>query len=117
MDFFTRIAEHTPQLNKNDNEILSYCIRNHAEIANLKVTELADRLFISPASVVRFCQNSVSAGIQTSRHPCAWICSSRRRPLVRPGRPTFSGYPENHSDGTRRNCGTHRGADPPQPPY
>ena len=36
MDFFTRIAEHTPQLNKNDNEILSYCIRNHAEIANLK---------------------------------------------------------------------------------
>lgn len=73
MDFFTRIAEHTPQLNKNDNEILSYCIRNHAEIANLKVTELADRL--------------------------------------------FSGYPENHSDGTRRNCGTHRGADPPQPPY
>lgn len=55
MDFFTRIAEHTPQLNKNDNEILSYCIRNHAEIANLKVTELADRLFISPASVVRFC--------------------------------------------------------------
>ena len=56
MDFFTRIAEHTPQLNKNDNEILSYCIRNHTEIANLKVTELADRLFISPASVVRFCK-------------------------------------------------------------
>lgn len=56
MDFFTRIAEHTPQLNKNDNEILSYCIRNHAAIANLKVTELADRLFISPASVVRFCK-------------------------------------------------------------
>ena len=50
MDFFTRIAEHTPQLNKNDNELLSYCIRNHTEIANLKVTELADRLFISPAS-------------------------------------------------------------------
>ena len=39
MDFFTRIAEHTPQLNKNDNELLSYCIRNHTEIANLKVTE------------------------------------------------------------------------------
>ena len=56
MDFFTRIAEHTPQLNKNDNELLSYCIRNHTEIANLKVTELADRLFISPASVVRFCK-------------------------------------------------------------
>ena len=46
MDFFTRIAEHTPQLNKSDNELLSYCIRNHTEIANLKVTELADRLFI-----------------------------------------------------------------------
>ena len=56
MDFFTRIAEHTPQLNKNDNELLSYCIRNHTEIANLKVTELADRLFISPASVVRICK-------------------------------------------------------------
>ena len=56
MDFFTRIAEHTPQLNKNDNVLLSYCIRNHTEIANLKVTELADRLFISPASVVRFCK-------------------------------------------------------------
>ena len=56
MDFFTRIAEHTPQLNKNDNELLSYCIRNHTEIANLKVTELADRVFSSPASVVRFCK-------------------------------------------------------------
>jgi len=56
MDFFTRIAEYAPQLNKNDNEILSYCIRNHAEISGLKVTELADRLFISPASVVRFCK-------------------------------------------------------------
>ena len=56
MDFFAHIAEHTPQLNRNDNEILSYCIRNHALVSTLKVADLAERLFVSPASVVRFCQ-------------------------------------------------------------
>lgn len=56
MDFFTRIAEHTPQLNRSDNEILSYCVRHHEQVARLKVTELADKLFISPASVIRFCK-------------------------------------------------------------
>lgn len=56
MDFFNRIAEHTPQLNRGDNEILSYCIRQHETVAEMKVTELADHLFISPASVIRFCK-------------------------------------------------------------
>ena len=54
--FFTRIAENTPQLNRSDNEILSYCVRHHEQVARLKVTELADKLFISPASVIRFCK-------------------------------------------------------------
>ena len=45
MDFFAHIAEHTPQLNRNDNEILSYCIRNHALVSTLKVADLAERLF------------------------------------------------------------------------
>lgn len=42
MDFFTRIAERTPLLNRSDNEILSYCIRHHENVARFKVTELAD---------------------------------------------------------------------------
>lgn len=56
MDFFNRIAENTHLLNKNDNEILSYCIRNNQQISNMKVQEVADSLYTSPASVIRFCK-------------------------------------------------------------
>lgn len=56
MDFFNRIAEHTHLLNKSDNEILSYCIRNNQAIAGMKIQELAEALYISPASVIRFCK-------------------------------------------------------------
>ena len=38
MDFSPALRITRPA-NKNDNELLSYCIRNHTEIANLKVTE------------------------------------------------------------------------------
>ena len=56
MDFFKRIAENTQYLNKSDNEILSYCIRNNSSVSDMKVQEVAQVLYTSPASVIRFCK-------------------------------------------------------------
>ena len=56
MEFYNRIAENTHLLNKSDNEILSYCIRNNKKISEMKVQEVADELYTSPASVIRFCK-------------------------------------------------------------
>lgn len=56
MEFFNRIAENTSRLNKNDNEILSYCIRNHEAVSHMKVQEIAEALYTSPASIIRFCK-------------------------------------------------------------
>lgn len=56
MDFYNRIAENTHQLSKSDNEILSYCIRNNQKLSGMKVREVADELYTSPASVIRFCK-------------------------------------------------------------
>ncbi|MCI9104634.1 MAG: MurR/RpiR family transcriptional regulator [Lachnospiraceae bacterium] len=56
MDFYNRIAENTHLLNKGDNEILSYCIKNNKRISGMKVQEVADELYTSPASVIRFCK-------------------------------------------------------------
>ena len=56
MDFFIRIAENTQYLNKSDNEILSYCIQNNEKVSHMKVQEVAQVLYTSPASVIRFCK-------------------------------------------------------------
>lgn len=56
MEFYNRIAKNTHLLNKSDNEILSYCIRNNKRISEMKVQEVADELYTSPASVIRFCK-------------------------------------------------------------
>ncbi len=56
MDFYNQIAENTHLLNKSDNEILSYCIRNNKRISEMKVQQVADELYTSPASVIRFCK-------------------------------------------------------------
>ena len=56
MEFYNRIAENTHLLNKSDNEILSYCIRNNKKISEMKVQQVADELYTSPASVIRFCK-------------------------------------------------------------
>lgn len=56
MDFFNRIAENTQYLNKSDNEILSYCIQNNEKVSDMKVQEVAQALYTSPASVIRFCK-------------------------------------------------------------
>ncbi len=56
MDFYNRIAENAHLLNKGDNEILSFCIRNNQTLSKMKVQEVADTLYTSPATVVRFCK-------------------------------------------------------------
>lgn len=56
MDFYNRIAKNTNSLNKSDNEILSYCIRNNKKISEMTVQQVADELYTSPASVIRFCK-------------------------------------------------------------
>lgn len=56
MDFYNRIAENTQNLNKSDNEILAYCMRNNSKVTDMKVQEVAQALYTSPASVIRFCK-------------------------------------------------------------
>ncbi len=81
MRFFNQIAENTHLLNKNDNEILSYCIRNHETVSNMKVQQIAEALYTSPASVIRFCKKLGFSGfsefkaalrIETSQEPQTW---------------------------------------------
>lgn len=56
MDFYKRIAENAHLLNKGDNEILSYCVRNNQRISEMKVQDVAEELYTSPASMIRFCK-------------------------------------------------------------
>ena len=56
MDFYKRIAQNAQRLNKSDNEILSYCVRNNQKISGMKVQEVAQELYTSPASMIRFCK-------------------------------------------------------------
>lgn len=56
MDFFNRIAENTQYLSRSDNEILSYCIQNNGKVSDMKVQEVAQVLYTSPASIIRFCK-------------------------------------------------------------
>ena len=48
MDFYKRIAQNAQRLNKSDNEILSYCVRNNQKISGMKVQEVAQELYTSP---------------------------------------------------------------------
>lgn len=54
MDFYNMITTNTEKLNKTDLTILDFCLKNPKLIKNIKISDLADKLFTSPASIVRF---------------------------------------------------------------
>ncbi|MDO4466860.1 MAG: MurR/RpiR family transcriptional regulator [Bacillota bacterium] len=56
MTIHTIISDHAKHLNDSEVEILDYCIKNAKKISNMKIKEVADELFTSPASLVRFCK-------------------------------------------------------------
>lgn len=56
MKFYHTLSLQTKNLNQNENEILNYCIKNVEKIQNIKIQQLADALYTSPATIVRFCK-------------------------------------------------------------
>lgn len=62
MDFYNMITDNTEKLNKTDLTILDFCLKNPKLIKNIKISDLADKLFTSPASIVRFTKKLGFAG-------------------------------------------------------
>ena len=62
MDFYNMITDNTEKLNKTDLTILDFCLKNPKLIKNIKINDLADKLFTSPASIVRFTKKLGFAG-------------------------------------------------------
>lgn len=56
MDFYTRISSNADKLNKNESEILDYCLKSQNNISKMKINDIAEATFTSPASIVRFCK-------------------------------------------------------------
>lgn len=56
MKFYHTLSNQTKHLNPNENEMLAYCIKNIEKIQSIKIQELADELYTSPATLVRFCK-------------------------------------------------------------
>ncbi len=55
-DFRRRLEEHYPDLTKSEQRIASYLLSNHDEAAFLPAAELAGRLNVNQATVIRFAQ-------------------------------------------------------------
>ncbi|WP_217077504.1 MurR/RpiR family transcriptional regulator [Clostridium baratii] len=56
MNFYDMISVNTEKLNKNESEILDFCLRNPIKIKNMKINDLAESTYTSPSSIVRFCK-------------------------------------------------------------
>jgi len=56
MTVYHQITDHTKNLNKSEVDILNYCLKNSEAVIHMKIQDLADRLYTSPATLVRFCQ-------------------------------------------------------------
>lgn len=56
MSFHSQISANAHLLNQNENEILAYCMKHSELVLHMKIADLAEVLFSSPASLVRFCK-------------------------------------------------------------
>lgn len=56
MDFYKMISTNTEKLNRNELEILDFCMKNPKSVQRMKINDLAESTFTSPASIVRFCK-------------------------------------------------------------
>src|SRR5512143_707870 len=55
-EFRRRLEDHYPDLTKSEQRIASYLLSNHDEAAFLPAAELAERLAVSQATIIRFAQ-------------------------------------------------------------
>ncbi|WP_054716651.1 hypothetical protein [Lacticaseibacillus manihotivorans] len=53
MSFEDLINKNADRLNQNDMQLVSFLLRNRDTIGELKSTEIADRVYSSPASLTR----------------------------------------------------------------
>ncbi|MDI9218341.1 MurR/RpiR family transcriptional regulator [Clostridium tertium] len=56
MDFYKMISTNTDKLNKNELDILNFCMKHANDIKSIKINDLAENTYTSPASIVRFCK-------------------------------------------------------------
>ena len=56
MDFYKMISVNTDKLNKNELELLDFCMKNPNSVKTMKINDLAENTFTSSASIVRFCK-------------------------------------------------------------
>lgn len=56
MNLHQLISDNAHKLNENELEILDYCVKNSNYVIQGKISEIAETLYTSPASLVRFCQ-------------------------------------------------------------
>lgn len=56
MDFYKMISSNTDKLNKNELDILNFCMKDPHSIKNMKINDLAEKTYTSGASLVRFCK-------------------------------------------------------------
>lgn len=54
MDFFDITTKHIPTLNSNEKDLYNFIIRNMDEVKNCTIRDLATKLFVSPATIIRF---------------------------------------------------------------
>lgn len=56
MNFFDHIENRIDSLNKNETYLLNYFIDNSQKIKDMKIKDASKEVFVSPATIVRFCQ-------------------------------------------------------------
>ncbi len=56
MDFYNTISINTDKLNKNETMVLNFCLKNPTQVKKMKINDLAESTYTSPASIVRFCK-------------------------------------------------------------
>lgn len=56
MLFEDRIKKHKNKLNDTENIIIDYILKNKSKVCNLTVKQFAQKLFLAPNSIMRFCK-------------------------------------------------------------
>ncbi len=81
--FHRRIEQHYPKLTKSEQRIASFLLSNHDQAAFLPAAELAERLDISEATIVRFAKSIGYDGFPKLRRDLQEIFRVRVTPATR----------------------------------
>lgn len=77
MDFFTMVNDKRADLNKSENELLNFFIKNAHNIKDMKIKDVASNTFISPASIVRFCKKLGFSGYSELKNNLSFSLSNK----------------------------------------